>query len=182
MTDGSPVREQFYAAFSAKAPYGAVLVRRRVDGRVAVGAAFQNERAFKPVIDQLKDVLKKESLNQREIVGLFEDSEEAAALSEMAENAIPVGWGRVYKPTEAGRQALESLIATQGPATSKFQIDNKAPGRDLLAQAIDNKTLGGVYDALALCCGQIEDDFPGRPTEPIEVRRSLGHYHERDEP
>jgi len=144
--------------------------------RVVVGAAFQNERAFKPVIDQLKEILKKENIPARDIFGLFEDSEEAAALSEMAENAIPCGWTRIYKPMEVARQALESLVPTQGPATSKFQIDTKAPGAELLAQAIDSKTIGGIYDALALCCAQIEDDFPGGPAgEPITIERNL-HY------
>jgi hypothetical protein len=163
-------RECDYVAFTSAAPYGAALVRRRFDGRVAVGAVFQNKRALKPVIEALKHQLKKAHVDLSKVVGVFEDHERATELAVMAEDLIAIGWGRCYKTLEAARQSLESFVSTQGPATSKFQIDKNAPGAEFLAQAIDNRVTGGVYDAVALCCLQIEEDFePAGGGDDIKV-------------
>ena len=113
-------RERDYCAFTSQPPYGAALVRRRFDGRVAVGAVFQNERALRPVLEALKRQLQKAQIGFGKIIALFEDSEQASELADMAEELLPIGWTRLYKSMETARQALESAISTQGPATSKF--------------------------------------------------------------
>ena len=47
-------REKDYCSFTSQPPYGAALLRRRPDGRLAVGAVYQNEQALLPVIEALK--------------------------------------------------------------------------------------------------------------------------------
>jgi hypothetical protein len=71
---------------------------------------------------------------------------------------IPIAWSPVYA-IEA-RQSLASILSTQGPATSRFQIDANAPGAKILAQRIDPKQFGGMLDAVSLCCLMIEQHFP----------------------
>ena len=110
------------------------------------------------------------------IIALFEDSEQATELAYMAEEILPVGWTRSYKSMETSRQSLESAIATQGPATSKFQIDTLAPGAEFLAQAIDNRITGGVYDAVALCVFQAKEDEGF--TDDIKVISNLNSRHD----
>jgi hypothetical protein len=75
-------------------------------------------------------------------------------------------------------QSLESVISTQGPATSKFQIDKNGAGAEFLAQVIDNRITGGVYDAVALCCLEIEDDFPRTSSDSIKVLSPLDEMKE----
>jgi hypothetical protein len=92
---------------------------------------------------------------------------------EKAEDEIPIGWSRIYKPIAAAHQALESLLTHVGPVSGKLQINEDGPGARELAQLINNKSTGGMYDALALCALQIEDDFPGGPAEHIEGVRNF---------
>jgi hypothetical protein len=78
----------------------------------------------------------------------------------------------IYAPIGVARQALASLLVVQGPATSRFEIDKKAPGAEFLAQKLDAKQFTGVVDAVALCCFQIESHFPaGGPN--IKLGESL---------
>ena len=172
-------RERDYCAFTSQPPYGAALVRRRSDGRLAVGAVYQNERALLPVIEALKTELQKAKIDLSKIIALFEDSEKATELGYMAEEILPVGWTRSYKSMETSRQSLESAIATQGPATSKFQIDTLAPGAEFLAQAIDNRITGGVYDAVGLCVFQAKEDEGF--TDDIKVISNLNSRRDDDE-
>lgn len=95
-----------------------------------------------------------------------EDAEDADALEQLAHKMIPVAWQAMYAPAAVARQSLATLLTTQGPATSKFQIDAKAPGGETLAQKIDAKDFSGMVDAVALCCLRIEEDFPGGPRLP----------------
>lgn len=171
-------KEQDYIAFTSQAPYGVALVRRRFDGRVAVGAVYQNERALRPILEELKAQLQKANLNFNKIVGLFDDSETATELADLAEDIISIGWQRSYKTLDAARQALESVISIQGPATSKFQIDKDGPGAEFLAQLIDNRVTGGAYDATALCCLQIEEDFPSESQGRSDDIKAIWNMHD----
>ena len=174
-------RELDYCAFTSQAPYGAALVRRRPDGRIAVGAVYQNERALRPVIEALKTQLQKAKIDLGKIIALFEDSEQATELADMAEELLPVGWTRLYKSIDTARQSLESAISTQGPATSKFQIDNLAPGAEFLAQAIDNRITGGVYDAVSLCVYQAKEDEESFFNDDVKVIGADGSLRRDDE-
>jgi hypothetical protein len=168
-------REGFYCGLTTRPPFSAVLARRHFTGAVIVGGAWQSERSLQPVLTELKARLVKEfgkGYFDRGIVALFEDSDHARSLAEVAENAVPLGWMCVYQPMETCRQALETLLAVQGPATAKLQIDENGPGARELAQALDGKVEGGLYDALALCAAQIEEDFQGGLTE-IKVTSNL---------
>ena len=162
-------RENDYCAFTSEPPYGAALVRRRSDGRIAVGAVYQNERALRPIIEALKAQLQKAHIDFGKIIALFEDSEQATELADMAEELLPVGWARLYRSMETARQSLESAIATQGPHSSKFQIDALAPGAENLAQAIDNRITGGVYDAVAICVARAKEDEQSFFNDDIKV-------------
>jgi len=56
------------------------------------------------------------------------------------------------------RQSLEDVLRIEGPATAKLQIDETSSGARELAQALDGKMEGGMYDALALCVYQAKED------------------------
>jgi hypothetical protein len=49
-----------------------------------------------------------------------------------------------------------------------LQIDEASPGAGKLAQALDAKVEGGMYDALALCVYQAKEDDDFR-TDDIKV-------------
>ena len=53
---------------------------------------------------------------------------------------------------------MEAILRLEGPATAKLQIDENGPGARQLAQALDAKVEGGMYDALALCLWQVKED------------------------
>ena len=132
-----------------------------MNGVVAAGAAFENDWALKPIIEQIKSIIKRNpGLESDELFGLHEDTEDGKALWRIAHDVIPIGWNPVYAPILEARQSLASVLATQGPATSRFQIDAHAPGAEILAQKIDSKQFTGMLDAVALCCLQIESHFP----------------------
>ena len=82
-------REKDYCSFTSQPPYGAALLRRRPDGRMAVGAVYQNEQALLPVIEALKLELQKAKIDLSKIIALFEDSEQATELAYMAEEILP---------------------------------------------------------------------------------------------
>jgi hypothetical protein len=88
--------------------------------------------------------------------------EAGRALAELAERTIPLGWTVVYQPMDVIGQSLEAVLRIEGPATAKLQIDEASPGARELAQALDAKIEGGMYDALALCVYQAKEDviFP----------------------
>jgi hypothetical protein len=172
-------RERDYIAFTSQPPYGVALVRRRFDGRIAVGAVCENPRALRPILESLKTQLAKARIDLGKVIGVFNDDETSTDLALMAEDIIPIGWTRIFKTLETARQSLESAVSTQGPASSKFQIDKDGPGAEFLAAQIDNRTTGGVYDAVALCCLQIEEDFPvGARSGEIKVLSSLDDLRE----
>lgn len=153
--------ERYYAAFTAGAPFGVALVKRCMNGSVAVGAVFESDWALKPILEQLKPIVEKApGFGSEELLGLHEDSEDGKSLWHIAYGVIPIGWSPVWLPIASARQALASMLSTQGPKTSKFQIDERAPGGEILAQRIDSKQFGGMVDAVALCCLQIEQHFP----------------------
>jgi hypothetical protein len=168
-------REGFYCGLTMRSPFAAVLVRRRFTGAVIVGGAWENERSLQPVLDDLKARLRKEfgqGWLDAGVVGLFEDSEQARSLALLAESAVPIGWLCVYKPIDTSRQALESLLRVQGPATAKLEIDENGAGARELAQALDAGVAGGMVDALALVAGQVEDDFQAGSTDDVKVLSS----------
>ena len=152
---------KFYIGLTTRAPFAAVLVRCHFTGAIVVGGAWQNQRAIQPVLDELKARLQKEfgqTLSSAGITALIEDSEAGPAMAEHAEQTIPLNWNLLFYPMEAVRQNLESVLRVQGSATAKLQIDDKCPGARELAQALDNKIEGGMYDALALCLWQAKED------------------------
>src|SRR5262249_40273163 len=103
------------------------------------------------------------------IVALLEDSEAGLAMADLAENAIPLGWSTCYRPVKVTRQALESMLRVQGPATAKLQIDEASPGARELAQALDGKVEGGYYDALSLCVYQAKEDDDFRSSDDVTI-------------
>jgi hypothetical protein len=163
-------RDTDYISFTSQPPYGVALVRRKFDGRVVVGAAFQHERSLRTIMESLKAELRRAHIDLNKVIGVFNDDETATALAVVAEDMLPIGWQRIYRTLEAARQSLESIVSTQGPATSKFQIDRAAPSAELLAQVIDNRITGGIYDAVALCTLQIQDDFPAGRTAGDSIK------------
>lgn len=166
------MRREFYCGLTTRSPFAAVLVRRHTTGAVIVGGAWQNERSFQAVVDELKARLKKEfgaNWLSIGIVASIEDSEAGRALAELAENTIPLGWTNVYRPMEALRQDLETVLLVQGPATAKLEIDEDGPGARELAQALDAKVEGGAFDALALCVWQAKEDEAFGAGEELEV-------------
>ncbi len=52
-------REEWYISFTATPPFGVALLKRRMNGVIAVGAAFENDWALKPALDQIKPIVKK---------------------------------------------------------------------------------------------------------------------------
>jgi hypothetical protein len=64
------------------------------------------------------------------------------------------------------------MLRIQGPATAKLVIDEQAPGARLLAQALDAKVEGGMYDALAMAVYQANGDGDFRTDDDIKVLTS----------
>jgi hypothetical protein len=52
-------REGWYVSFTATPPFGVALLKRRMNGVIAVGAAFENDRGLKPAPDQIKPIVKR---------------------------------------------------------------------------------------------------------------------------
>jgi hypothetical protein len=65
---------------------------------------------------------------------------------------------------------LASLLATQGPKTSKFEIDAKAPGAEILAQKIAAKQFSGMVVSLGWIC---KTCFSRLPDEEQQRRKDL---------
>ena len=63
----------------------------------------------------------------------------------------------VYQPMERLRQDLETIIRVEA-VTAKLQIDKESPGAHQLAQVLDARNEGGMYDALGLCVFQAKED------------------------
>jgi hypothetical protein len=117
-------REGRYVSFTATPPFGVALLKRRMNGVIAVGAAFENDRGLKPAPDQIKPIVKRApGLESDDLFGLHEDSEDGNTLWQIAHDVIPIAWSPVYAPLIEARQSLASILSTQGPATSRFQID-----------------------------------------------------------
>ena len=153
--------KDYYCSVTTREPFAAVLVRRHFTKAVIVGGAWQSERSFQAVLDDLKARLKKEfgqDWRGGGVLALIEDSETGRALADFAERILPLGWTNVYQPMEALRQDLETIIRIEGPVTAKLQIDENSPGAHQLAQVLDAKIEGGMYDALALCVYQAKED------------------------
>lgn len=153
--------DKFYCGLTSQPPYGLALVGRRHDGRVVVGAAYENDWALKPILDALKELLKKHRIGATEIRGFTDDSEAWIEIAERGKRITGIDFQGIYQPMSACRQALATLIVTQGPSTSRFQIDRDAPGAELLAQRIEAKQFSGVLDGVSVCALAIENDFPG---------------------
>jgi hypothetical protein len=152
--------KEYYCSVTTRTPFAAVLVRRHFTGTLIVGGSWQSERSFQAVLDELKARLKKEFGQywlKAGIVALIEDSEAGRALAELAENTIPLGWTNVYQPMEALRQDLETVIRVQA-VTAKLQIDEDSPGAHQLAQVLDARIEGGMYDALALSIHEAKEN------------------------
>jgi hypothetical protein len=149
-----------------------VLVRRHFTGTVIVGAAWQNERSIQVVLDELKARLQKEFNSEWLNVGiealLDEDSDAGRSLSKIAQNTVRLGWSLVYRPMEALRQDLESVIRVAA-TTEKLTIDESCPGGRELAAALDNKVEGDYYDALAICIHQAAEDESVKNVKDVEV-------------
>jgi hypothetical protein len=127
---------------------------------VIVGGAWQNERSIQAVLEDLKARLKKEfgqDWLKAGVVGLIEDSEAGRALADLAEDTIPIGWMNVYQPMERLRQDLETIIRVEA-VTAKLQIDQESPGAHQLAQVLDAKSEGGMYDALSLVIHEAKEN------------------------
>jgi hypothetical protein len=150
-----------YVAMTAREPFGVALVGRRHDGIISVGAALEDPYTIKPPLESLRDLLKHHHINAAQVSAWVEDGEGWIEMAELAKRITGIDFQGIYQPIVAARQALASLLATQGPTTSKFQIDRSGPGAELLAQRIDARASGGVTDATALCCLRIEEDYPG---------------------
>ena len=151
---------RYYCGITTRAPFGAVLVRREFTGKIIVGGMWQNERSIKAVLDELKARLKQEfgpNFVNAGITALIEDSEAGRCLAEIAENTIQLGWTYLFYGIEVMRQSLEGVIPVEG-ATAKLEIDENRPGGRELAQALENKAEGGMYDALAMCVFQAKED------------------------
>ena len=153
--------DKVYAALTAVAPFGLALVGRRHDGRIVVGAAFEDGWALQAVLGDLRELLKENRIAPSEVRGWVDDAAGWIETAEQARRITGVSFGGTYRPIATARQALASMVLTQGPTTSRFQIDKAAPGAETLAQRIDLKANGGLFDAVAICCERIEDEFPG---------------------
>ena len=104
------------------------------------------------MLDDLKARLKKEFRQdwlKAGVVALIEDSEAGRALAELAESTIPIGWTYVYQPMEVLRQDLETMLRSRARQRRSFRLTRMGPGARELAQALDAKIEGGMYDALA---------------------------------
>jgi hypothetical protein len=170
--------DKIYAGLTAREPFGVALVGRRLDGRVVVGGCFEDPWTVKLPLEQLRDLLKQHQITAP-VSGWIEDGEGWIELAELAKRITGIDFQGIYQPIIAARQAAASLLTVQGPVTSKFQVDQNAPGAELLAQRIDGRVTGGMTDAVGLCCLRIEHDYPGglapvrTPTKVI-LRREPG--------
>lgn len=107
-----------------------------------MGAAFENDMALKPALDQIKPIVERApGLESNDLLGLHECSEDGNTLWQIAHDVIPIAWSRVYAPLIEARQSLASILSTQKAATSRFQIAANA-------------------DAVSLCCLTIEAHCP----------------------
>ena len=69
-----------------------------------------------------------------------------------------IKWTYLSQPIEMLRQSLEAMLRIEGPATAKLQIDEASPSARELAQVLDAKVEGGIYDALSMCVYQAKED------------------------
>ncbi|HWP23589.1 MAG TPA: hypothetical protein VNM15_05330 [Candidatus Binatia bacterium] len=152
--------EGFYVGLSMKAPFGGVYVHRQMTGKVVVGAAFEDQRSLKAVLDNLKPEIKNQ-LGNEDFYVLLEDTPATDRLERLVYDTLGTCAQTVFVPMEVCRQSLEALIPIAG-GTSKLEIDSTRPGAKMINDALLKATLGGVYDALALVAYQIELHFPPR--------------------